>query len=146
LIIVPNFIIQGGDITNHDGTGGECIYGPTLPYESPSVVLKHDRPYYLTMASKSNIPESQSSQFYINTVKTTWLDSSTIQTHLGQDVIIGIVVEGMNVIKNIERQGTNSGIPKRRVVIVDSGELVEPDHLLESFRRVEKAPGFVVEE
>lgn len=163
--IIPNFLIQGGDIILNDGTGGESIYGSTfLEHDDGESIsssssmpspkqLTHDRPYYLTMANHHTpYPNSKSSQFYINTVKTNWLDSTTTATTtatatLGEskDAIIGRVVEGFSILRDMEQQGTNSGIPKQRVVIVESGELLEEERFLESFRVLEKHPGFSVE-
>ena len=142
---VPNFLIQGGDITHNDGTGGESIYGTYFPDEIPNYAshetpLRHNRPYFVTMSNK-NRPNSQSSQFFINTVKTQWLDGSSGRYSMasGQNVIIGMVVEGQAIVDIIERQGTDSGVPKRRVVIVDSGELLEDQDVLDSFRIIKRA-------
>lgn len=55
------------------------------------------------------------SQFFITTVKTSWLD--------GRHVVFGKVLEGEEIVKKIEAQGTNSGSPKSKITIVDSGEL-----------------------
>ncbi len=55
------------------------------------------------------------SQFFITTVKTPWLD--------GRHVVFGKVLEGEDFVKTVEAQGTNSGTPKKKVTIVDSGEL-----------------------
>jgi len=55
------------------------------------------------------------SQFFITTVKTPWLD--------GRHVVFGKVLEGEELVKKVEAQGTNSGTPKSKVSIVDSGEL-----------------------
>ncbi|KAJ1383371.1 Cyclophilin-type peptidyl-prolyl cis-trans isomerase domain [Sesbania bispinosa] len=54
-------------------------------------------------------------QFFITTVKTSWLD--------GRHVVFGKVLSGMDVLYKIEAQGSESGSPKSKVVIVDSGEL-----------------------
>ena len=86
--------------------------------------------------TNKNRPNTQSSQFFINTVKTQWLDGSSGEYSMatGQNVIIGMVVEGHAIVDIIERQGTNSGIPKRKVLIVDSGELFENQDVLDSYR------------
>jgi len=110
--IIPNFMIQGGDITHGTGAGGESIYGPNFSDEENSIL--HNKKHYLAMANRGK-PNTNNSQFFINTVKTSWLD--------GKDIIFGQVLEGNEVITNVERVGTNSGRPKFRVVIVDSGEM-----------------------
>lgn len=125
-------MIQGGDFTHGDGTGGESIYGEYFPDEIPIETspqrrlseLTHKHRNFLTMANKDR-SNSQSSQFFINTVKTTWLDGVTgnLAQQTGQNLIIGIVLEGQDVVTQIERQGTISGVPRRKIVIRDSGEL-----------------------
>mmetsp|Transcript_29073 Transcript_29073/g.33403 ORF Transcript_29073/g.33403 Transcript_29073/m.33403 type:complete len:209 (-) Transcript_29073:220-846(-) len=109
--IIPNFMIQGGDFTDFNGRGGESIYGTKFPDENFS--LKHEKPFYLSMANAG--PNTNGSQFFITTVKTSWLD--------GRHVVFGKVIEGENLVKKVEAQGTGGGNPKSKVTIVDSGEL-----------------------
>lgn len=62
----------------------------------------------------NNGPNSNGSQFFINTVKTSWLD--------GMNVVFGVVLEGFDIVDSLEHLGTNSGTPKSEVYIVNSGE------------------------
>uniref|UniRef100_A0A7S3LCP6 Peptidyl-prolyl cis-trans isomerase n=1 Tax=Amphora coffeiformis TaxID=265554 RepID=A0A7S3LCP6_9STRA len=109
--IIPSFMIQGGDFTDFNGRGGESIYGDK--FEDENFVLKHEAPFYLSMANAG--PNTNGSQFFITTVKTPWLD--------GRHTVFGKVVEGEDVVKRVEEQGSNSGKPKNKVTVVDSGEL-----------------------
>mmetsp|Transcript_82151 Transcript_82151/g.238203 ORF Transcript_82151/g.238203 Transcript_82151/m.238203 type:complete len:234 (+) Transcript_82151:86-787(+) len=110
--VITNFIIQGGDIEGKDGTGGESIFGGY--FEDESFEVKHNRRYMLNMAN-SGKKNTNGSQWYINTVKTQWLD--------GKDMIFGMVLSGKEVIEEIEHVGTYGGKPRSEIVIVDSGSL-----------------------
>ena len=111
--IIPNFMLQGGDFTDHNGRGGESIYGEKFADEN--FKIKHHSPYMLSMANAG--PNTNGSQFFLTTVVTGWLD--------GRHVVFGEVLEGKDVIDAIEKVGSQSGTPSKKVVVRDSGELTE---------------------
>ena len=110
--IIPEFMCQGGDFTNGNGRGGESIYGVKFPDEN--FKAKHRAPGYISMANAG--PNTNGSQFFITTVTTPWLD--------GRHVVFGKVIDGFDVVKKMEAQGSQSGKPQALVTIADAGELM----------------------
>ena len=109
--IIPGFMAQGGDFTNGNGTGGESIYGNKFADEN--FTLQHTKPYLLSMANAG--PNTNGSQFFITFKETPWLN--------GRHTVFGEVIEGQNVVNDLEKIGSGSGATSKTAVIADCGIL-----------------------
>ncbi|POY73997.1 putative Peptidylprolyl isomerase [Rhodotorula taiwanensis] len=113
--VIRKFMIQGGDFTNGNGTGGESIYGEK--FEDENFNLKHDRSTLLSMANAG--PGTNGSQFFITTVPTPHLD--------GKHVVFGRVLSGRSVVRLIEESPVKGDSPTEEILISDCGQLEEGD-------------------
>ena len=109
--LIDGFMAQGGDFTNKNGTGGESIYG--MKFADENFNHKHTGPGMLSMANAG--PGTNGSQFFITFGAFPHLD--------GMHVVFGKVTEGMEIVKQLEANGSQSGKPKKEAFIADCGQL-----------------------
>merc|ERR1712007_17295 len=109
--VIPGFMCQGGDFTRQNGTGGKSIYGEKFADEN--FIKKHTRPGLLSMANCG--PNTNGSQFFLTTAVTSWLD--------GKHVVFGEIAEGMDVVRAVEKVGSQSGTTRQKVIVANCGQL-----------------------
>lgn len=109
--VIPDFMCQGGDITNQDGTGGKSIYGGK--FEDENFDVRHTGPGILSMANRGR--DTNNSQFFITLKKAEHLDF--------KHVAFGFVKDGMDTVKQMGELGSKTGKPSKRIAIADCGQL-----------------------
>ena len=132
--VIPRFMIQGGDFTRGDGTGGTSIYGGTFPDENFD--LRHAGAGALSMANRG--PDTNSSQFFVTLRATPHLD--------GKHVVFGCVVDGFDAVRAVEAAGSRSGRTAAPVRVLDCGRLPRTRAEAEAVGRSKygaSAPGLV---
>jgi len=102
--IIPQFLVQSGDVTKKDGTGNPSIYGGT--FKDENFIVKHEIGC-VSMAHRGK--DTNGSQFFIPTADVSWLN--------GKHVVFGRVLKGMSVVHGIEKVGSNNGKPKGSAII-----------------------------
>ena len=117
--VIPGFMLQGGDFTRGNGTGGESIYGEKFADEN--FKLKHTKAGLLSMANAGR--NTNGSQFFVTTVATPHLN--------GKHVVFGKLIKGKDVVAAVEAVGSGTGRTSETVVITDCGELKGDDKVTE---------------
>lgn len=133
--MLPSFMIQGGDFTAGNGTGGESIYGEK--FEDENFELKHEKPFLLSMANAG--PGTNGSQFFVTTVPAPHLD--------GKHVVFGEVIAGKSIVRTIENTPTGANDkPELDCVIEDCGELPADVDLNEFTKKAPDSTGDAYED
>merc|ERR1712228_553804 len=109
--VIPGFMAQGGDFTAGNGTGGESIYG--AKFNDENFLVKHTKRGDLSMANAG--PNTNGSQFFLCFIPCNWLD--------GKHCVFGKVVDGLEVLDNLESVGSQTGQTRAPCVIADCGQL-----------------------
>jgi len=115
--VIKDFMIQGGDFINGDGTGKTCIYGSSTFSDENLTTHKHNAPGQLCMANSG--PNSNGCQFYITCKAAEWLD--------GKHCVFGRVLdaESLMTVRKCELVPTKGGAnqPRYPLRVVECGEL-----------------------
>jgi peptidylprolyl isomerase len=113
--LIKDFMLQGGDFQNRDGTGGESIYG--VKFEDENFKCKHLKRGMLSMANSGK--NTNGSQFFITFKKTEWLDNG--------HVVFGCVKSGLEYLKELEETEADGEKPNEAIKVVDCGEVKKAD-------------------
>ncbi|SCU92021.1 LADA_0F13718g1_1 [Lachancea dasiensis] len=116
--VIKGFMLQFGDFTNFNGTGGESIYGEK--FEDENFALKHDRPFLLSMANAG--PNTNGSQAFLTCVPTPHLD--------GKHVVFGELIQGKRIARSIENLATDSGDKPEKDVKIENCGVLPADYVV----------------
>lgn len=114
LVILLDFMIQGGDFVNANGTGIKSMYGGGK-FPDENFLWKHNKPGMLSMANSG--PNTNGCQFFITCQKAEWLD--------GKHVVFGQVLDApsMLTVRKCEAVPVTDTKPRMPIRIVQCGEL-----------------------
>jgi len=112
--VIKDFMVQGGDFVNGDGTGCMSIYAGST-FADENFTLRHTEPGLLSMANSGK--DTNGCQFFITAAKCDFLD--------GKHVVFGRVIDGMLVVRKIENApvGPNNK-PKVEITISQCGQIL----------------------